>query len=633
MDIHKILKHYWGYDAFRSMQEEIIRSVLEGKDTLALLPTGGGKSICFQVPAMAMEGMCIVVSPLIALMKDQVENLKQKNIPAEAIYTGLSFKEIESILRRCEQGELKFLYLSPERLKTELLQNIVQKMNVSLLAIDESHCISQWGYDFRPPYLEIADFRQLLPPQTPVLALTATATPEVVLDIQQKLKFRKNNVFQKSFARPNLTYFVFKEENKIKRLLQIINKIEGTGIVYVRSRKKTVEMAKLLNQHGISADFYHAGLDMASREYKQEAWKNNKTRIIVATNAFGMGIDKPDVRVVIHIDIPDNLEAYFQEAGRAGRDEKPAYAVLLYENADLVDLEKNYQNSFPPIPTIVQVYDNLCSYFQIPAGEGEGKIFDFDMLQFAQNVQMSPLLVHYALVFLQQSGLLAIEDNAAESSKVNILLNNKELDSFLEKHQQYEDFVKLLLRSYSGLFSSYVAINEEVLSQRSEQPIEKIKQILHKLAVFKVIAYYPQTNMPKLVFLSARPSSNHLPVNQEYYKTRKKVAQKRLAAVFNYVQSTNKCRSRLLLEYFGEKNSNNCEHCDACLQMRADYIPENIYENIENHIFKCLQDGDWSLEELLKKIPQKSDLIISVLRDLLSKETISLTKEKKYQKK
>ena len=628
MDIHSILQKHWGYTSFRPVQENIIRSVLAGKDTLALLPTGGGKSICFQVPAMAKDGICIVISPLIALMKDQVENLQSIGIPAAAIHSGLHQREIELTLIDCINKKNKFLYLSPERLKNELLQNSIQQMDVCLLAVDESHCISQWGYDFRPPYLEIAQFRKLLPENVPVLALTATATENVVKDIQSKLNFKVQNVFRKSFYRENLTYFVFKEEDKLKRLLKIINRTPGTGIVYVRSRRKTKEIAEFLNKNNISADFYHAGLDFEVREAKQNSWKSNKTRIIVATNAFGMGIDKPDVRFVVHLDIPDNLEAYFQEAGRGGRDEKLAYSVLLYENLDITELHKNFDESFPPIETIRNVYQALCNFFQIPMGNGEGATFDFDIYNFAQNYKFTSSVLFNSLTFIERAGFIAMTDAIKNTSKVYIHVSREDLYRFQVSNEKYDNFIKLLLRSYSGILSGFVSIQERVLAKRSGLSQEIVVQALTQLTNKNIIIYQPQTKNPQLTFLQDRVESRHLLFSQQVYDERKDTAQNRLDAVINYVTSSTKCRSRILLDYFNETQSIRCGKCDVCLRQNNEELSSEEFDTVKKNIVFLLEKENLSVDIIADKLNYPEMKIIKVIRWLMDNDDVGKEMEK-----
>lgn len=633
MDIHAILKRYWGYDLFRPKQEDIILSVLNGNDTLALLPTGGGKSICFQVPALAKNGICIVVTPLIALMKDQVENLQIRGINAAAIYIGLPNREIEKILRQCEQGEYKFLYLSPERLKNKLLINSVLKMNVNFLVVDEAHCISQWGYDFRPPYLEIAQFRKNLPPQTPVLALTATATPDVVKDIQQKLDFKKENVIQKSFLRENLIYVVLETENKEKRLLQIVRNLQGTGIIYVRNRKKTMEIAHFLIENGITADFYHAGLEVSVREKKQNDWKNDKIRIIVSTNAFGMGIDKPDVRFVIHLDIPDTLEAYFQEAGRGGRDEKRAYAITLYNNTDIINLKKNFESSFPQEKDILAIYQHLCNFYHLPVNEGKGLSFDFDSTLFANTYQLSPLLIYHSLTFLERMEWILLTDSIKNTSKVNIAVDSEELYQIRKNYPKYSNFIETLLRSYQGLFSVLSPINEDEIAQRTNLDKQEVILRLQELNKLGIIIYEQQTKYPKIHFLESRIDPKFAKISKEVYIHRKKVANKQLEAVISYIKSEQKCRSKILLKYFGENSTIDCGYCDVCIARKRANKMDAFMTKIIEDITNILNEKTLSIEELKELLPYKENDIIVAIRFLLGKEIIYQDVEKKFFKK
>jgi len=625
MNIYEVLRKHWGYDSFRPLQEEIIQSVLGGKDTLALLPTGGGKSICFQVPAMVMEGLCLVVTPLIALMKDQVENLQTRGIAAAAVYTGLHIGEVELILSNAVKGKIKFLYISPERLKNELLQNSVKQMKVSLLAVDEAHCISQWGYDFRPSYLEIAAFREFLPENTPVLALTATATEEVVDDIQSRLQFKEPNVFRKSYFRDNLTYYVFKEDDKLKRLLQITTRTQGTGIVYVRNRKKTKEIAQWLQNNRISADFYHAGLEMDERERKQNAWKSGRTRVIVATNAFGMGIDKPDVRFVVHLDIPDSLEAYFQEAGRGGRDEQRAYAVLLYEPVDISNLQRDFENSFPPLETICNVYQALCVFLQIPMGNGENAAFNINMHQFANEYHFSPITVFNSMKFLERAGFFTLSEDLKNTSKVYIPINREELYRFQVANEQYDDFIKLLLRSYTGLFSAFTAIQEKELAGRAKVSEETIAVILQKLNQAKIIVYQPKTENPTILFLQNRVESKHIFLSEEVYAKRKQIAAQRLDKTVNYVEQSYKCRSRVLLEYFGEKQSIRCGKCDICLLRNKAELTDEEFSELKQQIVHSLMEQNLTVGALVEKLHYPEQKIVQAVRWLIDNGEVSKT--------
>jgi ATP-dependent DNA helicase RecQ len=621
------------------MQEDIILSILEGRDTLALLPTGGGKSMCFQVPALAKEGICLVISPLIALMKDQVDGLLSKKIPAATIHSGLHPREIELILRNCIEGKIKFLYLSPERLKNELLKNCVRQMDVNLLAVDEAHCISQWGYDFRPPYLDIATFRELLPATVPVLALTATATKKVVEDIQFRLNFKKENVFRKSFYRENLTYFVFKEDNKYKRLLQIATRTPGSGIVYVRLRKDAKEWADFLIRNKVSADFYHAGLTLQEREEKQNRWKTGNTKVIVTTNAFGMGIDKPDVRFVIHTNAPSDIESYFQEAGRAGRDEKQAYAVLLYDNTDITNMRRIFEESYPPIETIRNVYQALCNFFQIPIGNGEGASFDFDVFKFMQVYKFKPLIVHHSLVFIERAGFISLTDAINNTSKIHIPLSREDLYRFQVANEKYDNFIKFLVRHYVGLFSLFVSIEEKKISYLSDIPVDIVITVLKQLADKGVIIYQPHTENPRLTFLQDRVEERHMYFPKQIYDDRKQVAGERLETIIHYMTSTKRCRNKLLLEYFDEKDAICCGKCDACLRQQREGLGTKEFHTIRESIILALREKDLTINELLeildydyKENPIKVINWLLDNNDILSHEDRRLTLNRKRHK-
>ena len=495
--IHSILKQYWGYDQFRPLQEDIIQAVLAGRDTLALMPTGGGKSICFQVPALAQEGICIVISPLIALMKDQVEQLRKRNIPAIAIYSGMGHREIDIALDNCIFGNIKLLYLSPERLHSDLVQERIRHMKVNLFAIDEAHCISQWGYDFRPSYLKLSLLRELHP-NTPLLALTASATLRVVDDIQTQLLFREQHVLKKSFARPNLGYMALEEENKMGRMLRIIHKMGGSGVIYVRNRRETQEVARFLVNHGIPADFYHAGLTMLERSQKQDAWTSNRVRAIVATNAFGMGIDKPDVRTVIHADVPDCLENYYQEAGRAGRDGKKSYAILLYQPSELEALKEQIEIRFPDLDQIKQVYQAVYNYLQVPTGAGAGEYFVFDMTRFLQNFKLDARQTLYAIQALEQDGWLTFNEQNFKPSTLGFVCDKSALYRFEEEHPNFEPLIKALLRSYEGIYDQSTAISENNLAYLLREKEEKVKQLLLQLHKAGLVEYEPKSEDPQI---------------------------------------------------------------------------------------------------------------------------------------
>ena len=618
IQIHDVLKHYWGYSSFRPLQEDIILSVLDCRDTLALLPTGGGKSVCFQVPALAMGGVCIVVTPLVSLMKDQVAHLKANGIKAAAIYSGMSREEILGVMSNAIfDEEFRFLYVSPERLRTEAFLVNLPKIPVHMIAVDEAHCISQWGYDFRPPYLQIAEVRKFFP-SVPVLALTATATPEVVKDIQQKLCFKEENVFQKSFKRDNLTYFVVKESDKNGRMLRIMKRYPGTGVVYVRNRRKTQEVAEFLRQNGVSADYYHAGVEARERDRKQDAWMTGKTRVIVATNAFGMGIDKPDVRFVVHLDIPDTLEAYFQEAGRGGRDLKPSVAILLYDEYDIRQLRRNFTLSFPPIEKVREVYEHLCQHYKIPMGEGQNLTFPFSFAKIAKELKMDVNQFYNALRILEKTGSIVVSEHMRDTSKIHFKMNGDELMHYYQLHPQQEEFVKLLLRSYAGVFTQFVNIQEEVLATRAEKSAAQVTEQLKQLHNDKVLTYEPQSEIPLIVFLENRIDAKHLYFDPKDYDDRKRRAEERLEAVVQYVTDNHTCRSQLLLSYFGEKKSTPCGSCDVCISRRKQ-IKQNDKEEMMRTDIKMLYNQNLSLRDILDRLAARysEDEMVEVMRRMV----------------
>lgn len=606
------LQKYWGYGTFRTLQEDIILSVGAGHDTLGLMPTGGGKSITFQVPAMAHDGVCLVVTPLIALMKDQVENLKKKGIKAHAIHSGLTFEEIQTAFDNCIYGDYKFLYLSPERLSTELFLTKLPHLKISLLAIDEAHCISQWGYDFRPSYLKIAKVRELLP-HVPVLALTATATPQVVDDIQQQLNFREPNVFQKSFERANLAYVVRHAENKEEQLLKILESVKGSAVVYVRNRKKTREYAELLLQNGIKADFFHAGLPQKVKDERQERWKRNITRVMVCTNAFGMGIDKPDVRIVVHMDSPDSLEAYFQEAGRAGRDGEKAYAVLLWSPADKMQLNRSATVTFPEPEVIKRIYDALGNFFQVAVGSGEGANFDFNMGRFCAAFGFNALTVFNSLKILQRAGYMAFSEELNIPSKVKVLFDNFELYKFQVANASLDPVIKLLLRSYTGLFTEYAAIDEELMSKRLNTSRDEVYQALLKLSRFKVIHYIPQRDTPVITYLQRREEIRYVVLPPEVYQNRKDQYRERVDAVIDYATSSHICRSKLLLSYFGQKSSEHCGVCDVCIQRRKTELADKEFDAIMHKLKNRLLKQPLPADQLVMMPGVDSDKVWKVL--------------------
>lgn len=587
-----VLVKYWGYPSFRPMQEDIVDSVIEGHDTLALLPTGGGKSICFQVPALAMDGVCIVVTPLISLMKDQVQHLKAINIAASAIYSGMHPNEVEIAYNKAVFGNLKFLYVSPERLMTDAFIEAVKKMKVCLLAIDESHCISQWGYDFRPPYLKIAEIRPYIP-NTPVLALTATATPKVVEDIQYRLGFKRQNVFQTSYERKNVTYNVIKVADKYGLMYRLFMKMEsGSGIVYVRSRKRTKIIADWLQSAGISATFYHAGIDAKTRDERQKLWMDGRIKVIVATNAFGMGIDKPNVRVVIHMDLPDSLEAYFQEAGRAGRDLKPSEAFLLVSDSDIKQLKDNLQQSYPELDRIKTIYDTLGNYLQIPVGAGNGQSYAFDMNEFATNYNFSLLEVFNSLKLMEREGLFALSEAMDAPSQLFIKASREDLYRFQVEYAEFDAMIKYLLRNYPGILSDFVKINEEQISHKMGISVEQVEQTLKRLEKYNFLTYIPRNDKPQIQYLTERQDTGHFALSDEVYKDRKDDATKRVQAVIDFVNNDTECRSVQLLRYFGEKIKTRCGKCDVCNIRNQMNINDEEYKNISELI----------LEELKKRV-------------------------------
>lgn len=620
----QILTQHWGYSKFRPLQEDIIRSVMDGKDTLALMPTGGGKSITFQVPAMAMEGICIVITPLIALMKDQVENLLQRKIKAIAIYSGMTSNEIDIALDNCIYGNVKFLYISPERISTDLFKTRVKYMKVNLIAIDEAHCISEWGYDFRPSYMKIADLRSLVE-NVPFLALTATAIPKVVDDIQDKLLFKEKNVFRKSFERKNIIYLVRHVDDKNKYLIETINKVKGSGIIYERNRKKTRETALFLRQNHISADFYHAGLDLEKRNKKQNEWKSGKTKVMVATNAFGMGIDKSDVRFVIHTDLPDSIEAYFQEAGRGGRDEKKAVAVLLYNESDKLKAERRISTSFPEIKEIKAVYQALCNYFKIPYGGGKGMSYDFIISDFSKNYNFNVLNIYSSLNFLQREGYIVLTDELNSLSKLHFLANRDDLYKFQIANAKYDNFIKLLLRSYTGLFSDYVKIDEQSLAKKANSDIKLIYKYLNNLKSLGVVNYIPKKQNPFIVFTEERLDDKSLHISKENYNFRKTRYIERMDAMLNYAASNNKCRSQILLSYFGEKSPDRCGQCDVCTRRNELDLSKYEFDLILDDIKEKLKSDLISLDDLMASLETNEEKNLKVIQWLLDNEKIIKT--------
>ena len=624
MFYHEILKQYWGYDSFRGIQEEIIKSIGEGRDTLGLMPTGGGKSITFQVPALAKDGLCIVITPLIALMKDQVQNLRQRGIKAVAIYSGMTRQEILIALENCIFGNYKFLYISPERLDTDIFKQKLRAMKVNMITVDESHCISQWGYDFRPAYLKIADIRELLP-GVPLLALTATATPDVVQDIQSRLKFREKNVFRMSFERKNLAYIVRKTDNKTAELLHILRRMPGSAIIYVRSRRRTKETTELLTHEGITADFYHAGLNNAVKDIRQKRWQDGECRVMVATNAFGMGIDKPDVRLVIHLDLPDSPEAYFQEAGRAGRDGEKAYAVILYSKSDKVTLHKRIPDTFPDKDYIKKVYEHLQYYYQMAMGDGLGCTKEFNLEEFCRKFKHFPVPADSALKILTQAGYIEYTDEQDNASRIIFTIRRDELYKLREMGNETEALVQTILRSYTGLFTDYAYISETALSLRTGLTRQQIYNVLMSLSKRRIIDYIPRKKTPYIIYTRERVELNHLHISPAVYEERKERYEARIRAMVDYVTSETACRSRMLLRYFGEKNENNCGQCDVCLSGHAAHeLPTDTFEKLKKELLTILQEQVLTPAEVAEKTEADRDLLSHAIQYLLEEGEIKI---------
>lgn len=618
----QLLKQYWGYDSFRGIQEEIINSISENKDTLGLMPTGGGKSITFQVPALAKDGLCLVITPLIALMKDQVQNLRKRGIKALSIYSGMSRQDIITTLENCIFGNYKFLYISPERLDTEIFRTKLRKMKVSMITVDESHCISQWGYDFRPAYLKIAEIRELLP-DVPVLALTATATPEVVKDIQARLHFRRENVFRMSFERSNLAYIVRKTDNKTGELLHILRSMPGSAIVYVRNRRRTKEITELLNNEDITADFYHAGLDDATKDIRQHRWQSGGSRVMVATNAFGMGIDKPDVRIVIHMDLPDSIEAYFQEAGRAGRDGQKAYAVILYAKADKTTLHKRIPDTFPEKEYIKDVYEHLQYYYQMAMGDGLDCVREFNIEDFCRKFKYFPVPVDSALKILTQAGYLEYTGEQDNTSRLLFTIQRDELYRLREMGDDMDKLIQTVLRSYTGVFTDYTYINEDSLAIRTGLTRRQIYEQLVHLAKLRIVSYIPRKKTPYIIYTRERIEAQLIHISPEIYEERKARYETRINAMLEYVTNDTLCRSRMLLDYFGEKNEHNCGQCDTCIGLRKQTATcqpdrEELYEKIH----EILSGAPQTPAGLLEQLPIEKELLTEALHRLLDEGKI-----------
>ena len=622
MTYKEILKQYWNYDNFRGIQEEIIESIGKGHDTLGLMPTGGGKSITFQVPALAQPGLCLVITPLIALMKDQVRNLRDRGIKALAVYSGMTREEIVVALENCIFGDYKFLYSAPERLDTDIFRAKLRNMKINMITVDESHCISQWGYDFRPAYLKISEIRELLP-TVPVLALTATATPEVVKDIQTKLGFREDSrIFRMSFERKNLAYIVRNTESKQEELLHILNSVSGSAIVYTRNRKRTREVAELLVNNEITATFYHAGLNNDVKDQRQKSWLSGESRVMVATNAFGMGIDKPDVRLVIHVDLPDSPEAYFQEAGRAGRDGQKAYAVLLYAKSDKATLSKRITDTFPDKEYIRKVYEDVNYYFQMAMGDGLGCTFAFNLDEFCRNFKHFPVQADSALKILTRAGYLEYTDEQDNASRILFTIHRDELYKLRETDPETEKLINVILRSYTGLFTDYAYINEDSLAIRSGLTRQRIYEILLMLTRRHILHYIPRKKTPYIIYTRERQEAGRLAITRDIYEERKESYITRIKAMTEYATAEDKCRSRMLLRYFGEKNEHNCGLCDVCLSKHHSGMKLGEFQEMENQIREQLETSPLSAATLLNRINGEREKAERVLSYLLSEEII-----------
>ncbi len=627
-EIRLILTRTWGHADFRPLQAEIILSVLQKKDTLALMPTGGGKSITFQIPALAMEGICLVITPLIALMKDQVDQLISKNIKAVAIHSGMTRHEIDITLDNCIYGDFKFLYVSPERLATEIFRARVRDLNVNLIAVDEAHCISQWGYDFRPSYLEINSLREILE-EVPVLALTATATPEVCDDIQERLSFPKKNLLHKSFDRENLTYVVRHTEDKIRELTEITQKLDGSGIIYSRNRKKCREVALLLRDHGLTSNYYHAGLKHEQREVHQRDWTRNQFRIMVATNAFGMGIDKPDVRFVIHMDLPDTPEAYFQEAGRAGRDGKKSWAILLYSPSDKRIIKQRIAVNFPGIPKAREVYMALCNFLQVPIGSGKGQQYDFELGEFLHRYRFNAMVSLNALNILDREGYIALTDSFNNPARIKFRAGRDELYNFQVKNAEFDGFIKLLLRSYSGLFSQYVKIDESFLAKRSGLSSKRVYNYLKTLSSRYIIYYIPRKEIPVITFIEERLDEKNLLISPERYHFRRERYENRIGEMLRYASSVTICRNQFLLSYFGQLDAPRCGRCDVCRSGSGVDPDKEEIKLIRDKIVELLSSNKESLETLVAATGYESSKVLTVLDRLIDEGRLSRDKDLK----
>lgn len=624
--IHGILKQYWGYDSFRPMQEDIINSALQKKDTLALMPTGGGKSICFQVPAMATDGLCLVVSPLIALIKDQVQNLNSKGIKALAVYSGMSYQQIDISLDNAIYGDFKFLYVSPERLHTPLFKERVRRMQINYLVVDEAHCISQWGYDFRPAYLEIKEIKNIIG-NVPVIALTATATKSVAEDIMRILGFEEKNVISSGFERKNLSYVVRNVDDKFGNMLKVCNGVPGTGIIYVRERKRCEEISSFLRQNGITADFYHAGLSKELRNAKQDAWKNDQIRVIVATNAFGMGIDKPDVRFVVHYDLPDSLEAYFQEAGRAGRDGKRSYATLLWNSTDISRLRQIHTISFPDIQYIKEVYQKVFIYLNIPYEEGRDTVSKFNLIEFSKKFSLNSVSAYYAIKYLEQEGYWELTDEMDNPSKIMFIVGRDELYKVQIDNPELDKFIKSVLRIYTALFSRITPIDEEYIARCTMDSVMGVKEKLKQLSKLRIIKYIPKVRTPLIIMNTERLVESNLYISQKRYEERKGMFQKRIESIISYVKETGECRSRMLIDYFGQPADNDCGICDVCLKNKNLKGGNDRRKDVQQHILDIISnaEGEVDLRTIETLAADQSNFYLSVLREMIDDGSVILT--------